>query len=184
MIAGTFLIGYGLARSFCEFFREPDAGHVLTIGPFTAGIFYSLPMIAGRRPDGRPATSAPGCRRCRGGDEAARRRLLAGCARASSARARCRSMPTCWPAPPDPEHGYWRKADTIGAGGRFHHRAGNQPGVRRADRPVVRPVWQGLGQSRTLLRLVELGPGRGTLMRDALRAARAVPSFLDAAASI
>jgi phosphatidylglycerol:prolipoprotein diacylglycerol transferase len=45
-LAGTFLVGYGLARSFCEFFREPDAGHILTIGPFTAGIFYSLPMIA------------------------------------------------------------------------------------------------------------------------------------------
>ena len=45
VIAGTFLIGYGLARSFCEFFREPDAGHWFTVGPFTAGIFYSLPMI-------------------------------------------------------------------------------------------------------------------------------------------
>jgi phosphatidylglycerol:prolipoprotein diacylglycerol transferase len=45
VIAGAFLVGYGLARSFCEFFREPDPGHILTIGPFTAGIFYSLPMI-------------------------------------------------------------------------------------------------------------------------------------------
>jgi phosphatidylglycerol---prolipoprotein diacylglyceryl transferase len=44
-VAGTFLVGYGLARSFCEFFREPDPGHWLTFGPFTAGIFYSLPMI-------------------------------------------------------------------------------------------------------------------------------------------
>ena len=45
VIAGTFLVGYGLARSFCEFFREPDAGHWFTVGPFTAGILYSLPMI-------------------------------------------------------------------------------------------------------------------------------------------
>lgn len=46
LVGGTFMLGYGLARSFCEFFREPDPGHWLTIGPFTAGIFYSLPMIA------------------------------------------------------------------------------------------------------------------------------------------
>ena len=39
VIAGTFMAGYGLARSFCEFFREPDVGHWFTIGPFTAGIF-------------------------------------------------------------------------------------------------------------------------------------------------
>ena len=45
VIGGAFLVGYGLARSFCEFFREPDAGHILTVGPFTAGIFYSLPMV-------------------------------------------------------------------------------------------------------------------------------------------
>jgi phosphatidylglycerol---prolipoprotein diacylglyceryl transferase len=45
VISGVFLAGYGLARSFCEFFREPDPGHILTFGPFTAGIFYSLPMI-------------------------------------------------------------------------------------------------------------------------------------------
>jgi prolipoprotein diacylglyceryltransferase len=36
----------GLARSFCELFREPDPGHWLTFGSLTAGIFYSLPMIA------------------------------------------------------------------------------------------------------------------------------------------
>ena len=45
LVAGAFMLGYGLARSFCEFFREPDPGHVLTLGPFTAGILYSLPMI-------------------------------------------------------------------------------------------------------------------------------------------
>ena len=45
-VGGAFLAGYGLARSFCELFREPDPGHWLTMGPFTAGIMYSLPMIA------------------------------------------------------------------------------------------------------------------------------------------
>jgi phosphatidylglycerol:prolipoprotein diacylglycerol transferase len=45
VVAGAFMLGYGLARSFCEFFREPDPAHALTVGPFTAGILYSLPMI-------------------------------------------------------------------------------------------------------------------------------------------
>lgn len=46
VVAGTFLMGYGLARSFCELFREPDPGHILTLGPFiTAGVVYSIPMI-------------------------------------------------------------------------------------------------------------------------------------------
>jgi phosphatidylglycerol:prolipoprotein diacylglycerol transferase len=45
LVAGAFMLGYGLARSFCEIFREPDPGHVLTLGPFTAGILYSLPMV-------------------------------------------------------------------------------------------------------------------------------------------
>jgi phosphatidylglycerol---prolipoprotein diacylglyceryl transferase len=44
-LAGAFLIGYGLARSFSELFRAPDPGHMLTIPPFTAGIVYSLPMV-------------------------------------------------------------------------------------------------------------------------------------------
>jgi phosphatidylglycerol:prolipoprotein diacylglycerol transferase len=46
MVSGTFLLGYGLARSFCELFREPEAGHFFNLGPLTAGIVYSLPMIA------------------------------------------------------------------------------------------------------------------------------------------
>ncbi len=45
IVGGAFLAGYGLAQSFCELFREPDPGHILTFGLFTAGILYSLPMI-------------------------------------------------------------------------------------------------------------------------------------------
>ena len=41
IVAGTFLAGYGLARSFCELFREPD----FTIGPLSAGVLYSVPMV-------------------------------------------------------------------------------------------------------------------------------------------
>jgi phosphatidylglycerol---prolipoprotein diacylglyceryl transferase len=46
LVAGTFTAGYGAARAFCELFREPDAAHWATSGLMTAGILYSLPMIA------------------------------------------------------------------------------------------------------------------------------------------
>jgi phosphatidylglycerol:prolipoprotein diacylglycerol transferase len=45
MVSGVFLIGYGLARSFCELFRQPDPLHAFTIGPLTPGIMYSIPML-------------------------------------------------------------------------------------------------------------------------------------------
>ena len=45
LTAGTFLIWYALARMACEFFREIEFGHRLNIGPFTAGQFFSLPML-------------------------------------------------------------------------------------------------------------------------------------------
>ena len=46
LVAGMFTAGYGIARSFCELFREPDFAHWATSGLMTAGILYSLPMIA------------------------------------------------------------------------------------------------------------------------------------------
>jgi phosphatidylglycerol---prolipoprotein diacylglyceryl transferase len=45
-VAGVFTVGYGLARSFCELFREPDYQHWATGALMTPGILYSLPMIA------------------------------------------------------------------------------------------------------------------------------------------
>jgi phosphatidylglycerol---prolipoprotein diacylglyceryl transferase len=45
LVSGAFLIGYGLARSFCELFRQPDPDHTFTVGPLTPGIVYSMPMI-------------------------------------------------------------------------------------------------------------------------------------------
>ncbi len=44
-LIGVFLVGYGAARSFVEFFRQPDA-HIGFIGGFiTMGQILSIPMI-------------------------------------------------------------------------------------------------------------------------------------------
>jgi phosphatidylglycerol:prolipoprotein diacylglycerol transferase len=48
LILGAFALGYGLARSFCELFREPDAQLGLLWGGLTMGMLLSVPlMIAG-----------------------------------------------------------------------------------------------------------------------------------------
>lgn len=45
LLAGVFLIGYGAARSYGEFFREPDAFLGYLAGGLTMGQVLSLPMI-------------------------------------------------------------------------------------------------------------------------------------------
>lgn len=47
ILTGVFLIGYGLARLFVEFFREPDIQLGFIAGPFTMGQVLSVPMILG-----------------------------------------------------------------------------------------------------------------------------------------
>ncbi len=44
-VIGSFLIGYALARSFCELFRQYDVLHALSAYGFTPGIIYSIPML-------------------------------------------------------------------------------------------------------------------------------------------
>jgi NADH dehydrogenase [ubiquinone] 1 alpha subcomplex assembly factor 7 len=76
----------------------------------------------------------------------------------------------------DPEHGYYRRQPAIGSGGDFV----TAPEISQTFGELVglwcAVVWQQMG-SPDPVRLVELGPGRGTLMRDALRAVRLVPEF-------
>ena len=78
-----------------------------------------------------------------------------------------------------PEHGYYSRRDPLGRSGDFitapevSQMFGELIGLWCAD------YWLRSG-SPAAFSLVELGPGRGTLMADALRAAAGVPGFLDA----
>jgi phosphatidylglycerol:prolipoprotein diacylglycerol transferase len=45
LVTGVFALGYGIARSLCEFFREPDAQLGFLWGGFTMGMLLSLPLI-------------------------------------------------------------------------------------------------------------------------------------------
>ena len=79
----------------------------------------------------------------------------------------------------DPEDGYYTQSDPIGARGDFitapeiSQMFGELIGLWAVD------SWQRQG-SPGRFHLVELGPGHGTLMADALRAAQIVPAFGEA----
>ena len=45
LIIGCFAVGYALARSFCEFFREPDAQLGFLWGGATMGQLLSVPLF-------------------------------------------------------------------------------------------------------------------------------------------
>ena len=79
-----------------------------------------------------------------------------------------------------PEHGYYRKQEAIGAQADFV----TAPEISQVFGELVGlwlvQRWIDLGQP-TPFTLVEFGPGKGTLMSDALRAASALPGFLQAA---
>jgi NADH dehydrogenase [ubiquinone] 1 alpha subcomplex assembly factor 7 len=75
-----------------------------------------------------------------------------------------------------PRLGYYRRTQPLGAAGDFttapeiSQMFGELLGAWLAER------WQAMGAPKNV-RLVELGPGRGTLMKDALRATRGVAGF-------
>jgi len=79
-----------------------------------------------------------------------------------------------------PRHGYYRARDPFGSEGDFitapeiSQMFGELIGLWAVD------CWARMGEPERLA-LVELGPGRGTLMADVVRAARLVPRFLAAA---
>jgi NADH dehydrogenase [ubiquinone] 1 alpha subcomplex assembly factor 7 len=78
-----------------------------------------------------------------------------------------------------PQHGYYTTRDPIGARGDFI----TAPEVSQMFGELIgiwmAASWKLMG-SPTDVRVIELGPGRGTLMKDALRAATVMPGFVDA----
>ncbi|MCB1521715.1 MAG: SAM-dependent methyltransferase [Hyphomicrobiaceae bacterium] len=80
----------------------------------------------------------------------------------------------------DPVHGYYVRQPAIGAAADFI----TAPEISQVFGELIglwsAVVWQQMGKPRRF-NLVELGPGRGTLMVDALRAGRIVAGFGDAA---
>jgi NADH dehydrogenase [ubiquinone] 1 alpha subcomplex assembly factor 7 len=75
-----------------------------------------------------------------------------------------------------PEFGYYKKSDPLGAAGDFI----TAPEISQMFGELVGLwcglVWQSMG-SPSPVYLVELGPGRGTLMADALRALKGIEGF-------
>ena len=79
-----------------------------------------------------------------------------------------------------PEHGYYVTRDPLGRAGDFI----TAPEISQIFGELIglwaAEVWRGLGAPARVI-LAELGPGRGTLMADALRAGGQVPGFAAAA---
>ena len=78
-----------------------------------------------------------------------------------------------------PEHGYYVSRDPLGREGDFT----TAPEVSQMFGELLglwaASVWKAIG-SPPMLRLIELGPGRGTMMADALRALRVLPPLYQA----
>ena len=79
----------------------------------------------------------------------------------------------------DPKYGYYRRREPIGAAGDFI----TAPEVSQMFGELIglwcAVTWYQMGAPERI-HLVELGPGRGTLMQDALRAVRGEPEFCSA----
>ena len=80
----------------------------------------------------------------------------------------------------DPEHGYYPQRDPLGVTGDFV----TAPEISQMFGELIGlwavEVWREMGSPEPI-QIIELGPGRGTMMLDALRAARTVADFRRAA---
>lgn len=80
----------------------------------------------------------------------------------------------------DRAHGYYTTRDPLGERGDFI----TSPEISQMFGELIglwmAAVWKRMGEPGNV-RIIELGPGRGTMMNDALRAAKVMPAFRDAA---
>ena len=79
----------------------------------------------------------------------------------------------------DPQYGYYTTRDPLGARGDFI----TAPEISQMFGELIglwmAATWKKMGSPENV-RVIELGPGRGTLMKDALRALNVMPGFRDA----
>ena len=80
----------------------------------------------------------------------------------------------------DEEFGYYRRQPVFGTAGDFITAAEISQVFGELLGVWAGVVWQGVLGAPNSITLAEYGPGRGTMMRDALRAARVVPGFAGA----
>ena len=174
---GLFAIVYALARSFCEFFREPDPQLGFLWGGLTMGMLLSIPLfLAGIafvwHAMRHPPLRSRGCMSEPSALEKEIRRLIA----VSGPMPIARYMSLCLT---HPQHGYYVTRDPFGAGGDFT----TAPEVSQIFGELLGlwalSVWRMMDEPAAI-NLIELGPGRGTMMRDALRAAKVLPKFRQA----
>jgi SAM-dependent MidA family methyltransferase len=78
-----------------------------------------------------------------------------------------------------PRHGYYRRGGAIGASGDFTTASEISQMFGEMIGFFLVNLWQQMGEPKAFT-LLELGPGRGTLMADILRVAARAPGFLDA----
>ena len=158
-------LGYGVARIICELFREPDVQLGFLWGGLTMGMLLCIPlMLGGHRLSSLSRSTREPMPTQMADDrsplESEIRRLIA----VAGPMPVAEYMRLCLT---HPQHGYYITRDPIGAAGDFI----TAPEISQMFGELiglwVAAVWQQMGAPENV-RLVELGPGRGTLMLDAL----------------
>ena len=166
-VFGIFLIGYALARVLLEDFRQADAQFVTPDNPHghsaSVGLDHGPALVAA---DARGGALVLRSRGRRAGLDRARRADLRARIAAEGPLRLDAYMALCLAA-------LLRDPRSAGRGRRLHHRAGDQPDVRRADRRLAGAGLGRPGAARSLrARRARPGPRHADARRAARRARR------------